>query len=87
MKVIIAPARTMKIDEDSFPYQDLPEFLPETAVAELRRTPPAMVELQHPAGGEELPLVAGAGFTSPPYVSNHCLYRLAVSAHGAGRLF
>ena len=30
MKVIIAPARTMKIDEDSFPYQDLPEFLPET---------------------------------------------------------
>lgn len=30
MKIIIAPARTMKIDEDSFPYQDLPEFLPET---------------------------------------------------------
>lgn len=30
MKIIIAPARTMKIDEDSFPYHDLPEFLPAT---------------------------------------------------------
>lgn len=30
MKIIIAPARTMKIDEDSFHYHDLPEFLPAT---------------------------------------------------------
>lgn len=30
MKIIIAPARTMTIDTDSFPYQNLPEFLPQT---------------------------------------------------------
>lgn len=27
MKIIIAPARTMAVDTDSFPYQDLPHFL------------------------------------------------------------
>lgn len=31
MKIIIAPARTMKVDEDTFPYRDLPQFLPATA--------------------------------------------------------
>lgn len=30
MKIIIAPARTMTVDTDSFPYQDLPHFLPQT---------------------------------------------------------
>lgn len=30
MKIIIAPARTMTVDTDSFPYQDLPQFLPLT---------------------------------------------------------
>ena len=29
MKIIIAPARTMAVDTDSFPYQDLPHFLPQ----------------------------------------------------------
>lgn len=30
MKIIIAPARTMTVDTDSLPYQDLPQFLPQT---------------------------------------------------------
>ncbi len=30
MKIIIAPARTMQVDTDSLPYQDLPQFLPQT---------------------------------------------------------
>ena len=30
MKIIIAPARTMRVDTDSLPYQDLPKFLPQT---------------------------------------------------------
>lgn len=30
MKIIIAPARTMKVDTDSLPYQDLPQFINKT---------------------------------------------------------
>ena len=30
MRIIIAPAKKMKVDTDSFPYRDLPEFLPKT---------------------------------------------------------
>lgn len=30
MKIIISPARTMQTDLDSFAYQDLPKFLPQT---------------------------------------------------------
>lgn len=30
MKIIISPARTMQVDTDSLPYQDLPQFLPQT---------------------------------------------------------
>lgn len=30
MKIIIAPARRMTVDTDSLPYQDLPQFLPQT---------------------------------------------------------
>ncbi|WP_267200951.1 peroxide stress protein YaaA [Limosilactobacillus kribbianus] len=29
MKIIISPARTMRVDTDSLPYQDLPQFLPQ----------------------------------------------------------
>ncbi|MDD6431948.1 MAG: peroxide stress protein YaaA [Lactobacillaceae bacterium] len=30
MKIIISPARTMQVDTDSLPYQNLPQFLPQT---------------------------------------------------------
>ena len=30
MRIIISPAKKMKVDTDSFPYRDLPEFLPNT---------------------------------------------------------
>ena len=30
MKIIISPAKKMKVDTDSFPYRNLPEFLPHT---------------------------------------------------------
>jgi len=30
MRIIISPAKKMKVDTDSLPYQDLPEFLPRT---------------------------------------------------------
>ena len=30
MKIIISPAKKMNVDTDSFPYRDLPEFLPNT---------------------------------------------------------
>lgn len=30
MKIIIAPARTMRVDTDSLSYRDLPQFLPQT---------------------------------------------------------
>ena len=30
MRIIISPAKKMKVDTDSLPYQDLPGFLPET---------------------------------------------------------
>lgn len=30
MRIIISPAKKMNVDTDSFPYQDLPQFLPRT---------------------------------------------------------
>ena len=30
MRIIISPSKKMKVDTDSMPYQDLPEFLPKT---------------------------------------------------------
>ncbi len=30
MRIIISPAKKMKVDTDSLPYQDLPQFLPKT---------------------------------------------------------
>ncbi|WP_367333714.1 peroxide stress protein YaaA [Limosilactobacillus sp.] len=30
MQIVISPARTMNVDEDSFPYQDLPKYLAKT---------------------------------------------------------
>lgn len=30
MKIIIAPARTMKVDSDSLPYQEMPQFIDQT---------------------------------------------------------
>lgn len=39
MKIIISPARTMTIDCDSFPYQDLPQFISQTGeILEWMRT-------------------------------------------------
>ena len=32
MRIIISPAKKMNVDTDSFPYRDLPEFLPNTEV-------------------------------------------------------
>lgn len=34
MKIIIAPAKIMKIDRDSFPVQSKPEFLTKTRILE-----------------------------------------------------
>ena len=31
MQIVISPARTMTVDEDSFPYQDLPKYLAKTS--------------------------------------------------------
>lgn len=30
MRIIISPAKKMKVDTDSLPFQDLPKFLPQT---------------------------------------------------------
>ena len=30
MRIIISPAKKVNVDTDSFPYQDLPKFLPRT---------------------------------------------------------
>lgn len=34
MKIIIAPAKIMKLDRDSFPVQSTPEFLKKTRILE-----------------------------------------------------
>ena len=45
MKIIISPAKKMKVDTDSLPYQDLPEFLPKTE---------GLVRVLQSMSGEEL---------------------------------
>ena len=32
MRIIISPAKKMKVDTDNLPFQDLPVFLPETEI-------------------------------------------------------